>query len=142
MGWRGGWRRAVVAAGCTSVVLGYLGLIAAADLMPRDPSATTVAVGVGLVVLIPLGFVLMFEGLVTWPADGSPYPWRRRVQGATAVLAAFGVVVLTTRVAGELLPHQGWVAVPVLGFASWMAGKVFGRLRPSHPAVTDPSGDT
>ncbi len=90
--------------------------------------------------LVPLGFVLMWESVVTVPEDDSPYPWRRRIQGAIAVLAAFGVVVLTHSLTADLLPHTWWVGLLVSGLLGWMGLEVFRRLRP-RSAVVDTQDD-
>ena len=140
MGWRWGARRLLAAAGTTSVVVGFVGLIVAAELLPLDAGRTSLAM-VGLLALIPVGFVLMYEGLVTWLADGSPYPWRRRLRGATAGLAAFGVIVLTHGLGAQLLPHTWWAGLLVSGLLGWMGLAVFKRLRPSQRTVTDASAD-
>jgi hypothetical protein len=80
-------------------------------LWDADWEAAATAAMVMVPVLVVGGFVLMWEALVTWPDDGSPYPMRRRVRFAAAVLVIGVVYVPIFLLHGaltSLLPHTWW----------------------------------
>lgn len=153
MGWRGGKRRVVAVAGAASVVLGFLSALVLVPLLATGASwnagATTSAVAAPL--LVVGGFIVMWEALVTWPDDGSPYPLRRRVKFAAAVLVTgvvYAPILLLHGALRSFLPHTWWgetiaqlVAIYV-GIAVLQQG--WRRLRAMHwlqgPSPSDQHG--
>jgi hypothetical protein len=141
MGWRGGKRRVVVVAGAASVVLGFLCALVVVPLLWDTTWTAATAVAMAAVPLLVVGgFVLLWEGLITWPDDGSPYPLRRRAKAAVVVLATAAVylpvLLLIRALLASHLPRTWWgheVAYWVaLVVAFYLARGVWRRLRTGH----------
>jgi len=97
-------RRITGAAGAALVVLGFLAFMSAGS-MEQVPSWWVPLP----VLVIAVGFGLMWEAQIAWPRDGSAYPWRRRLAGLLVALAAFASAVATRVLLSTSLPHH-WVA--------------------------------
>ena len=153
MGWRGGKRSVVAVAGAAGVVLGFLCALVLVPLLAPGTSWTTAATvgAVAAPLLVVGGFIVMWEAQISWPDDGSPYPLRRRVRFAAAVLVACVVYVPILLLHGALrtfLPQTWWgetiaqlVAIYV-GIA--VLHHVWRRLRAMHwlqgPSPSDQHG--
>lgn len=94
-------RRAVIVFGATFLAVGVAGVLVLQDVLSADPDPRATVTALVLLALIPVGFVLLFEALVTWPGDGSPYPLRRRATSVATALAAGSVGLLL-----PVLVHQ------------------------------------
>ena len=111
------------------MAVGLVGALVIANVAPTDPHRPSVVTMGVLLALVPLGFVLLFEALVTWPEGGS-YPVRRR---ATTVAAALGAALAAVSV-GLLLPvlvHQApvWAGVGDAWRAAATGGAVMVGMR-------------
>ena len=98
-------RRLVGMAGATFVALGFLGAILA---MGHEPFSSE-WVFVTFILLIPAGFVLLWEAQIAWPRDGSPYPWQRRGACFLVAMVSFAAMVAVGVLLGVSLPDH-WLA--------------------------------
>ena len=118
-------RRITGATGAALVVLGFLGFIAVGLIQsPAGPWLVLLAL-----LVVTVGFVLLWEAQVAWPEDGTAYPWRRRVAGLTVGLATLTSGVITRVLLQAGLPH-GWIADTLAMLAGVAVGHAaFRRLR-------------
>ena len=120
-------RRITGATGAALVVLGFLGLTAAGSI----GSSTGPWLALLALLLVTVGFVLLWEAQVVWPEGGTAYPWRRRLAGLTVGLATLASSVVTRVLLEANLPH-GWIADTLAMLAGGAVGHaVFRRLRPA-----------
>jgi hypothetical protein len=125
--------------GAAVVLLGFLLLMGVEVVGPA-------AAVLGLL-LVPVGFLLLWESLVTWPRDGTGYPWRRRVAGGVGIL--LGLAAITAlQWGGRALFPQHWLAATLTHLAAiavgvhlflWFRRHVIRRL-PSTTAAPSPGG--
>jgi hypothetical protein len=133
-------RRGVVAGvGAAVVLLGFL-LLTGVELV--GPGAAVLGL-----LLVPVGFLLLWESLVTWPRDGTGYPWRRRVAGGGGILLG-SVVVVGLHWSSRALFPQNWLAATLTHTAAiaavvllflWFRRHVIRRL-PSATTAPSPTG--
>jgi hypothetical protein len=118
-------RKIVGVVGACLVVLGFLGSILA---LSTERLATWWFL-LPAVLAIPAGFVLLWEAQVTWPRDGSPYPWQRRGAGGLVALLTIVVVVTIHGALRATLPDN-WMADTLAQVIGISVGLIlFKRLR-------------
>ena len=118
-------RKIVGVIGAVLVVLGFLGSIFAIS----DGRIRPWWIVLPLMLLIPAGFVLLWEAQIAWPRDGSRYPWKRRSAGLLVVLVSFAVIVMVHTLLRTSLPNN-WLADTLAQGAGVCAGALlFKQLR-------------
>lgn len=103
----------VAGVGAVVVVLGFL-LLTGVEVV--GPGAAVLGL-----LLVPVGFLLLWESLVTWPRDGTGYPWRRRAAGGAGMLLGL-VVVVGLHWSGRALFPENWLAATLTHTAAIAAG--------------------
>lgn len=118
-------RRITGVAGAALVVLGFLGFIVGSSI----PFLAGPWLMVLTLLMVPIGFVLIWEAQVAWPQDATPYPWRRRLAGLMVGLVALASAVVTRGVLAASLPNN-WIAHSIAALAGGVVGDfAFRRLR-------------
>ncbi|WP_270889978.1 hypothetical protein [Pedococcus sp. 5OH_020] len=126
-------RRRIGVAGAAIVVLGFLGAIL---MMGFEPFGSAWVL-VPFALLIPAGFLMLWESQIAWPQDGSPYPWQRRLAGLLVGLTSFAVIVVLHGLLRQVLPSH-WLSDTFAQGVGVCAGLfVFRQLRRLVP----PRGD-
>ena len=118
-------RRITGVIGGALVLLGFLGLIEATAI---EALARWWFVPI---LMLPLGFALIWEAQITWPEDGSAYPWRTRLSGLIVGVAGVASAALPRGLLMAGLPDN-WIADSIAMSAGGVVGVfVFTRLRRS-----------
>lgn len=124
--------------GAALVVLGFVGFIVGGSI----ESLAGGWLALLTLLMVTIGFVVMWEALIAWPDDGSPYAWRRRLTGLGVGVATVASAVLARVVLSAILPNT-WIAHTIALLAGVVAGdfalrrlrKAFSRhLRPADAA--------
>jgi hypothetical protein len=118
-------RKIVGVVGAVLVVLGFVGWIFAIS----SERLATWWVVLPLILLIPAGFVLLWEAQVAWPRDGSPYPWQRRLAGLLVFLVTFVVIVVVHALLRASLPDNWMADTLAQGFGISAGLLLFKQLR-------------
>jgi hypothetical protein len=118
-------RRVTGVIGAALVLLGFLGLI---EVTAVEALAHWWFVPI---LMVPLGFALIWEAQITWPEDGSTYPWRTRLSGLIVGVAGLASAALTRGLLMAGLPDNG-IADSIAMSAGGVVGVfVYTRLRGS-----------
>jgi hypothetical protein len=121
-------RRITGVVGAALVVLGFLGLMGAASAEVLAPWWFV------FILMVPIGFGLIWEAQITWPRDGSAYPWRNRLAGLIIGLVALASAAATRGVLMATLPDH-WIADSLAMGAGGMVGLFVFRRLPRRKAV-------
>ncbi|WP_344067170.1 hypothetical protein, partial [Terrabacter lapilli] len=118
-------RRITGVTGVGLVVLGFVGFIVGSSI----ESLASPWLALLTLLMVPIGFVFIWEAQVVWPQDATPYPWRRRLAGLVVGLITLASAVVTRGVLAATLPNN-WIAHGVAVLAGGLVGDfTFRRLR-------------
>ena len=118
-------RRITGVTGAALVVLGFLGFIEGSSM----PSLAGPWLALPTLLMVVIGFVLIWEAQIVWPQDANPYPWRRRLTGLAVGLVALASAVVTRAGLAASLPNN-WITQSIALLAGVAAGDfVLRRLR-------------
>ena len=116
-------RRITGVIGAALVLLGFLGLIEATAI---EALARWWFVPI---LMVPLGFALIWETQITWPEDGSAYPWRTRLSGLIVGVGGLASAATTRGLLMAGLPDN-WIADSIAMTVGGVVGVfVYTRLR-------------